>query len=545
MKPKRLPRKALLIGLLLLLLISVPAVAYFRAFPETDSDPPEKAVPEISFSYWDIDQMQNSKKTDGLTRYLENRFGFRASARSFNWSNYRQQYQILTVTDELPDVFTTVLLSSSDTQDSALLRRMIDQDSIQPLPDDLSDYPYLEALIQKFPELCQADGHYYAIPHPFFDESILSTSDSAMLVRRDWMDALGIDDPQTPEEFLEMTAAFANKDPDGNGKDDTIGYTVNTLSALGKWVMLGIAPECNAYSWVKDTDGVYRPSWCTDAFRDVVVFYRKLYESGGLDPKFYAKNSAAVSDDFCSGRLGAFEYKSSASSIQEIESLWNERNDLPFSECVDVLPIFPAPDGTRHSNSSSSFWSETYLSSQLTGEELDIVLDLLNYLLSPEGDTLCSYGLEGVDYEYDESRFPVSLDPDAGCQKELLMKKYPSWKLWANIGAPTWSRHDFEDTAESRFLYGENSVRLAQKALEFCENDTVPLERPYDFLRLPKEDASFNSQAFQSFIECILGTEDPLKMWDAALNRLYDQGLKNYIMRQNPGGSAYENGFSS
>lgn len=495
----------------------------------------EPSPEHLSFGYWDIDLMQNSQKPDGLTAYLGEKFNFTASAQSFNWSNYKQQYHVLAVTDELPDVFTTVLLSSNNAEDNALFNKLVDNDSIQMLPDDLSEYPYLESLIHSFQSLCHDDGHYYAVPHPLFDESVLSTSDSAMLVRRDWMENLGITDPQTPEEFIEMTAAFALKDPDRNGVDDTIGYNVNSLSALGKWVMLGIAPECNTYSWVEDTDGIYRPSWCTSAFRNVVSFYRKLFTSGGLDPVFYAKNSAAVLDDFCSGRLGALEYKSSASSLQEIESLWNERNGLSFAECVDVLPIFPAPDGHRYSNSSGSFWSETYISARVTEKQLVIILRLLDYLLSPEGTALCRYGIEGTDYVISSDGTMKSLITENDTsQKENLMKKYPSWKLWSNIGVQGWSRKDFENTDESRFLYGEDSVLLSQKALDFCEKNTVPLVRPYDFISIPKEESSFNSDAFQNFIQCILGTEDPLVMWDKSLDSLYDQGLEEYILRQNP-----------
>ena len=74
-----------------------------------------------------------------------------------------------------------------------------------------------------------------------------------------------------------MTIAFAKNDPDGNGIDDTLGYNVNSINALGKWVILGIAPECNVYSWTEN-NGFYVPSWSTDAFKQVVKDYRLLYE---------------------------------------------------------------------------------------------------------------------------------------------------------------------------------------------------------------------------------------------------------------------------
>ena len=120
-----------------------------------------------------------------------------------------------------------------------------------------------------------------------------------------------------------MTIAFAKNDPDGNGIDDTLGYNVNSINALGKWVILGIAPECNVYSWTEN-NGFYVPSWSTDAFKQVVKDYRLLYEEGGLDPDFYTKSPSAVMDDFAAGRLGALEYKSSPSSLMELKNRWDD-----------------------------------------------------------------------------------------------------------------------------------------------------------------------------------------------------------------------------
>lgn len=185
-----------LIGIAALLcLCTVLIIGYIHA-KQPDRDKKEHKIPEISFGYWDIDQMQNSTESDGITRYLEEKFGFLANAQSFNWSNYKQQYQILASTGELPDVFTTVLLSSNNSEDTAMFKQMVADKMIQALPKDLSDYPNLEKLLSKFPELRQKDGNFYAIPRPTFTETILSSSDAAMVVRRDWMDNLGIDDPQ-------------------------------------------------------------------------------------------------------------------------------------------------------------------------------------------------------------------------------------------------------------------------------------------------------------------------------------------------------------
>ncbi len=264
----------------------------------------------ISVGYWNIEEMEKAAEPDAMTQYIEDLFNITLEPVAVTWSNYKERYQILSATGSLPDVFATLTLSSNDNNDSATFSDFINTGVIRALPEDLTDYPRLNEILDSVSYTRYTDGKYYAIPRVSFLDPVLGATDAAMLVRRDWMDSLGISNPENFQDFADMTIAFAKNDPDGNGIDDTLGYNVNSINALGKWVILGIAPECNVYSWTEN-NGFYVPSWSTDAFKQVVKDYRLLYEEGGLDPDFYTKSPSAVMDDFAAGRLGALEYKSS------------------------------------------------------------------------------------------------------------------------------------------------------------------------------------------------------------------------------------------
>jgi putative aldouronate transport system substrate-binding protein len=43
------------------------------------------------------------------------------------------------------------------------------------------------------------------------------------VIRKDWLDKLGLEAPTNPEELLAVAKAFTEEDPDGNGQDDTYG----------------------------------------------------------------------------------------------------------------------------------------------------------------------------------------------------------------------------------------------------------------------------------------------------------------------------------
>lgn len=490
---------------------------------------------DISIGYWNIEGMMKATEPDALTQYIEELFNITIQPMSVTWSNYKDRYQILSVTNSLPDMFATLTLSSNDNNDSATFTELVETQSIQPLPKDLSSYPVLNSLLESVPYIQYKDGENYAIPRMAFLDEILGSTDAAMLVRKDWMESLGMDAPESFDQFAEMARAFALDDPDGNGLDDTIGYNVNILDALGKWVILGIAPQCNVYTWVLEEDR-YVPSWTTEDFEDVVLSYRYLYESGGLDPDFYSKAPSAIMEDFAAGRLGALEYKSSPSALQEMEQRWNELNEKPFDECVSVLPIFPASDGVRYSNSSCVFWSETFISASASPQKVERILALIEFLLSERGQELSKYGLEGIEYQKTaDGSLECLVDVGDGNLSSYLSNQYPSYPLFSGIATWGGSWMDFEENEMNYMRYGKISTQLARQSALYYKEHTTQLERPYEFLIFPKEstDMFSTSNALNTFINVIIGSEPPLDMWRDSLKQMRDQGLDEYIERQN------------
>lgn len=62
------------------------------------------------------------------------------------------------------------------------------------------------------------------------------------MVRKDWLDKLGLDVPKTLDDVVEVARAFKNDDPDGNGVDDTWG--------------LGVCNEMSDYAGYGTIEGV-------------------------------------------------------------------------------------------------------------------------------------------------------------------------------------------------------------------------------------------------------------------------------------------------
>ncbi|HHX11838.1 MAG TPA: hypothetical protein GX731_03380 [Clostridiales bacterium] len=478
--------------------------------------------------------MVNDQEKDEVLKYIEQLFNITVNPVLVDWSNYKERYRILSATNNLPDIHANLTISSTDSNDSSLLDSLIANKQIRGIPHDLGKFPNLTKEIQALEPLLNIEDTIYTIPRISFHDPILGSSDASILVRKDWMENLNLENPKNLDEFIHLVRAFANDDPDQNGQDDTLGYNVNSRIALGKWLILGIAPESNIISWV-EKDHTYIPTYVTEEFKSVVSAFHTLYQEGGLDPDFYTKKSNDAADDFVHGRLGALEYKSSPAAIMELEERWNTYQDKPFDECVTFLNIFPAPDGNLYSNSSNLFWSETLISSSVDDEKMERILYLFDYLLSDEGWALTHYGIEGIDYDYTNEQYHCLLDVDDSALITVLEDKYPSLLLFSTLASWGGSWNDFELNDLNYIRYGQNALELSNSSLLWNKENTSQVPRPYHFLLMPKESTElFNAESvFDDLTRIIISKKDPIESWEAQLQFYYDNGLNEYIHTQN------------
>ena len=107
-----------------------------------------------------------------------------------------------------------------------LLTKYIKNNAIQPLSDLINQYgDNLQKYIR--PEtwdMVTSNGEIYAIP-----EEAVADVEWGIGVREDWVNALGMELPTTPDEFYELLKAFKEQDP-GNEV-----WTRRALSASTDW----------------------------------------------------------------------------------------------------------------------------------------------------------------------------------------------------------------------------------------------------------------------------------------------------------------------
>lgn len=123
--------------------------------------------------------------------------------------------QTAVTAQDLPDVVINDAASMGSYQTQGLLTA-VDRASIDP-DATVSDEDWKIATGR--------DGKIYGVPY--------SRHAMAYAVRTDWLDKLDLEVPKTRAEFVKVAQAFAQDDPDGNGKDDTYGWAASGTAKSG------------------------------------------------------------------------------------------------------------------------------------------------------------------------------------------------------------------------------------------------------------------------------------------------------------------------
>ncbi|WP_055105722.1 extracellular solute-binding protein [Paenibacillus ihumii] len=221
--------------------------------------------------------------------------------------------------------------------------------------------------------------------------------------RKDWLDNVGLEAPQTVDDFYNMLKAFKEQDPDQNGQDDTYGMVL--VKWTGQWasgfdtikLWFG-APN----KWGIE-DGKLVPEHEYPEYVEALKFMKKLYDEKLINSDFAVMDSAKWVDPIVNNKAGVIvDVVDVGARIDDKihAALAKEGKDEPDRHYIDVIGGVKGADGQLRTLPTSGFSGILAIpkSSVKTEEELMRVLGFLDQLNEPEMQTLLNFGLEGVHY---------------------------------------------------------------------------------------------------------------------------------------------------
>lgn len=474
--------------------------------PESRLQQPAEDPMHISIAFWNV---SDKLIGDDLQRYIEKKFNVVFDPVSVTYDNYTERLQQLASSDELPDIVANDILGTS------AYESWITQGKIRPIPKDLSEYPLLEAYLdQPYNERFKRDnGSYYMIPRLTYSDEALWSLDRCIMVRRDWMERLGLSEPRSWEEFAAILRAFVHDDPDGNGVDDTGGLIAthqNTLEA----VYLPLFPEISntERGWLYE-NGQWMPVYCSEKAAPALEKLRELYAQGLLSKDFAYVSIHEAIKSFADGKNGAIcgQYYKVLTYLAEVDRL-EEAMQL-----VQILPTWPAEDGNCYRFTTSLHWSESYFGANVSDEKMARIMSLYNWLLSEDFARLYEYGVEGEDWEWRDGAVHSLTETPVS-----PLHKYPCLTIMARL--PEWRQDEQYMMNDYNVLtYGYDALVYAREMLDWFRNNAKRVNYNFDivFMSLPsKNSLVYNSVVQEAMSKVIVGEESALTAWPEALKRL-------------------------
>ncbi|RAU94701.1 extracellular solute-binding protein [Paenibacillus sp. YN15] len=142
-------------------------------------------------------------------------------------------------------------------------------------------------------------GKLRAIP------SAAALTDQAQIVwiRADWLKKLGLPEPKTMQDLLNISKAFTKNDPDGNQKNDTYGLV------LDKTVFDPLKGFFNAYHaypgiWIKDSSGNLVNGVVQPQVKTALAQLQAMFKDKQIDPEFGVKDFTKNMESLVTGKIG-------------------------------------------------------------------------------------------------------------------------------------------------------------------------------------------------------------------------------------------------
>jgi|GEM_PF-1601902 len=257
---------------------------------------------------------------------------------------------------------------------------------------DFSEFPNLKKIPQQIWDNAKVNGKDYSIPNP------RGLTNQSMMIRQDWLDALGLPMPTTIDEYTNVLRAFKTKDPDQNGKDDTYGLNIATAS-------MGAAGGTLAAAFGVHTpvveDGKLLFSWMTSSYEDYLKYMKGLYDEGLVSKEYVVLKDNKT---FYQGKYGSIGIPLTSRFTYE-----EETKKLDPKINLVTIPPLQGPGGYA-SVIDIGYYGNFMIPASVSKEKAIKILKYLDRTYTDDISDLRNYGIEGQHYNVVDGKKVINQD---------------------------------------------------------------------------------------------------------------------------------------
>ena len=305
--------------------------------------------------------------------------------------NWKQQLSLYITSGDIPDLMAFM--------DAATFQGYAADGAFYDITDMVRNYEnimaYLNSVVGYDAEDMLArttvNGAIYGIPSVTIARSYYSLN-----IRTDWLEAVGKEIPTTLDEFTEVLRAFTKEDPDGDGQDDTYGFS-------GAQTYYSLTPILGAFGARPDQayflgeDGKVVTNVLSEDYKAGLAYIRDLYAEGLIDPEIFTATYQQTQEKVVRGEFGMWCGWWSAAGNVVSRFSYTESNP---EDSLAVINPPVGPDGK--SGVIAQDPCESYMGIGYNTEHVDEVLKLIDWTMSTYGHRTVMWGVEGQFWTQDE-----------------------------------------------------------------------------------------------------------------------------------------------
>lgn len=505
---------------------------------------PYGAYPElVTYTLGQMSGANNSNLPQGdtyednaYTRYLRKMLNIQnENVYMESEDRYNEFVNIIVKDQTLPDVMVV--------SDRETLKELVENDLIADLTEVFEECtsPRIKEMYDSYEgEILEAgkfDGRLMAVP-----ETVIDHGPNLLWLRKDWMDQLGLEEPETLEEAFAVIQAFVENRMGTEEGEEPVGLAcdtglVGTTSSSYSMDVIFDSFQASPQRWIrKDGEIVYGS--LTEETREALSCLHQLYERGVLDRNFALRAQNNIRDLVVEGKCGAFF------------GLWWTPNN-PLMDAVeadagaDWEPYYLQPPSGQEIY--GSLRNNKYVVVRKGFEHPEIVMKIISVLFD-----YTRYEAEDAD-EVNEY-FALNVDPTARPLVINVDYNEATYRVTENIRAVLAGEYEEKDLTaiESSYYQACRSFleggactaedwaayksRISAVGL-LTDGNYTPEVHPY----LDDTDGvipqSLKQLEKDAFIKIIMG-EEPVSYFDVFVDQWYQQGgreLTEQIRTSNPG----------
>ena len=240
-----------------------------------------------------------------------------------------------------------------------------------------------------------------------------------MLIRKDWLEKLGLEVPLTLEEYLHVMKAFTERDPDGNGRNDTYGYGAfieinNFEEGLGRRFdpFFGAFGTAGTWNLSKANPGL---NIRNPAYYDALAFIKRMVDEKVIDPNWTSYGKDDFRAAWKQGRFGIMREQNAAFAAENNYAPFDK--NFPNGEWIVINPPI-GPEGYQ----SVGVYTQAYRIYAVSNKAMaagkgPAIARLLEWMSSDEGYFLLGWGQEGINFVFGSDGVPTVqgiADPSKG-----------------------------------------------------------------------------------------------------------------------------------